>query len=235
MTVPQIGILTSSASLANIDLARLARMNFVWLDAEHTGLSASACADLVRAAHPDLEVLIRVPDFDADTLITFANTGADELVLPRVRSAKDVERARMAISYPDTGTRPRQMTAGNDYGRDWASSPRLSAIIETVDANNAIDDFTSSASVDLLWVGQRDLIDDYAAQGIGIDPDSVIRDLHVALRRSGKPWGIGAGDDEGLTSATELSPSRYAVYWESYQLTRLSLLRASIVGAAQPA
>ena len=130
-----LGVLTSSTDACLVDAVAAAGLDYLWLDAEHTGLTPGDVTGVVRQlAATTVEVLVRVPSVDFDTLVTYANCGVDELVLPRVRSIDEVRQAWQAVRFPPDGLRPRQVVASTRWGTDHSAVTRLSMIVETVDA-----------------------------------------------------------------------------------------------------
>ncbi|HEX6870048.1 MAG TPA: hypothetical protein VF163_03030, partial [Micromonosporaceae bacterium] len=79
----RVGLLTAAPDRLLVALAAQAGLAFVVLDAEQTSLDPRRCAEVVALlAGTGTEVLVRVPDLTELTLVSYANTGADELVLP---------------------------------------------------------------------------------------------------------------------------------------------------------
>jgi 2-keto-3-deoxy-L-rhamnonate aldolase RhmA len=104
----------------------------------------------------------------------------------------------------------------------------LSAIIETVDAADTIDEIVRSEAIDALWIGQRDLVDDLARHRPEADADRVVAEILDSFRESGRTWGMGAADYGGLEAALSAGAHRCALYWERYQIRELGNIASNL-------
>ncbi|GAP58742.1 hpch/Hpai aldolase [Arthrobacter sp. Hiyo1] len=112
--VRQVGLITAEPTPTLLSVVAYRNLDFVVLDAEQTTLTLQQCADAVqRLSGANTRVAVRVPDLDDMTLVAFANTGVDEIVLPRVRHPKELERAYRATRFSLMGS-----------GRNRLRSPR---------------------------------------------------------------------------------------------------------------
>ncbi|MBO9521364.1 MAG: hypothetical protein J7518_07490 [Nocardioidaceae bacterium] len=223
-----VGVLTAHPDRLLLQQAALAGVGFVVVDAEQTGLQPADVAAVVgQLAGLPTEVHVRVPDLAPATLVAFANTGADELVLPQVRDAGDVRRAHEATRYAPAGTRSRQVSAASDFGTDFSREPRLSVLVENGDA---VANAEKLAALDLLagaWVGPTDLADDLARQGRTEDVQELVGRVVDVFRAAGRPIGLPAVDATGVTAAFARGADRVAVYFEK----SLRLLLDGLVAA----
>ncbi|NUS59265.1 MAG: hypothetical protein HOV66_31060 [Streptomycetaceae bacterium] len=172
-----IGLVTTDTGPLLLNHVRLAGLPFLVLDAEHTGLTPARCAEAVRAlSMSDTRVCVRVPDGSPATLAEFVNTGADEIVLPRVLCMADIEEAAAALRYAPEGLRSRAPSAANGYGENW-KVPALSVIIETVDAVDAAAKIATSDLICRAWLGLADLRGDLARQRPDEPLDEIVDEL----------------------------------------------------------
>lgn len=226
----RVGLLTAEPSRLLLSQAVLAGLDFVVLDAEQTGLDARECsAAVLSLSGSDTEVVIRVPDLDERTLVTFANTGAHELLLPQVRQLSQLEAAYRATRFPPDGTRSRQVSAASSFGTDFSRPPRLSVLIETVEAVEAAEQLASCRWIDSAWIGPTDLSDDIARQR-PVDAGSVertVRDVVTTFLERGASIGLPAGDAAGVKAAFERGADRVAVYWERHVGSALADMAAA--------
>lgn len=215
----KIGLLTVGSGPTVLDLAVAHGLDFVWLDAEYTALAVSDCYDMVRAlTGTKVRSIVRVPNLDPDVLITFANSGVEEIVLPRVRSVDEVARASEALSYPPEGSRPRGVGPASAYGARWEASPSLSVLVETRDAVDALEELCDLDGVDGFWLGPKDLEDDYRS-GLGEsgwDLGEVLEGIATQLSSRGRGWGVGATNLQALRKAISDGVERCAIYWEPF-------------------
>ncbi len=215
----EVGVQTGNPDRLLVDTCLLAGVDFLWLDAEHTDLTARDVEAVVaRARGNRASVLVRVPSLDLDTLLTFANSGVDEIVLPRITAATELQQARHLLSFPPRGARPRQLTPGSGYGSAWTVDVRLSAIVETVAAFDAVAEIGASGIADTLWIGTKDLQDDFVRSGRleAQSIDSAVQQLADEIHALGVSLGIGATDVNGVERALALGAHRCSVYWEAY-------------------
>jgi 2-keto-3-deoxy-L-rhamnonate aldolase RhmA len=237
----RIGLLTSEPDRLLVGVARQCGLDFVVLDAEQTPLEPRRCAEVVQAlAGSTTDVVVRVPDLTAQTLVTYANTGADELLLPQVRNVEELEAARRALSYPPIGTRPRQVSPASWYGTDFTGAPRLSVLVETVDALDRLADIARSGIVASAWFGPTDLADDLLrSRPADVERlEELIDEAVAVLRAHGVPVGLPAKDAAGARAAFARGAAECSVYWEKWLLELLGGLvdlRGETSPVAEPA
>lgn len=213
-----LGLLTASTDPCLCDSVVAAGMQYLWLDAEHTGLTAAEVERVVhRVSSPEFDVLVRVPSNDFDTIATFANTGVDELVLPRLRTVEELRSAWESMRFPPDGVRPRQVVAATGWGTEHSAQPRLSVIVETVDAADALAEFIDSGLVSAWWLGQKDLRDDHLRRGgdeAGL-AERVERVLDL-WRQADCEFGWSVTSTEAIGSVWDAGGRRCSVYWDQY-------------------
>lgn len=221
----QVGLITAEPSATLLSVIRQAGIDFLVLDAEQTGLSVRECADAVqRLAGSGTEVAIRVPDLTEMTLVEFANTGAAELVLPKVRRVSELESAHRATRYVPEGIRSKQASYSSAFGRDFSHMPRLTVLFETVDAVDAVAEIAASDHFEGGWVGPADLAADLFAAG-RTQPDALERatqEIVDTLRSFGRGVGLPVAGTHGIPAAIERGADRVAFYWERYLTTVVS-------------
>lgn len=212
-----VGIITADPTPTLLALLARTGVDFVVLDAEQTGITIRDCGDVVqRLAGSGVKVAVRVPDLDPNTLLAFANTGVEEIVLPQVRTVDQLERAFEATRYAPGGSRPRQVTPASAFGMDYSLSPLLTVLFETAEAVERVKEFVYSDAFGGGWVGPTDLAADLLRQG-----DERSEALQEATQRvvdvvSGAGSSIGL-PAPGLTKAASVfdrGADRCAVYWE---------------------
>ncbi|WP_051166434.1 aldolase/citrate lyase family protein [Amycolatopsis orientalis] len=220
----RVGVLTAEPDRLLITQIAQAGLGFVVLDAEQTTLSADRCADVVRAlAGSGVEVSVRVPDLAPQTLVTYANIGVTELLLPQVRTLAEIEAAHRATRFPPAGTRSRQVSYASRYGTEFSGAPRIAVLVETVDAVEQAASFAESGLVGAAWFGPTDLADDLRAnrpEAVSRLPELIDRALGV-FREHGVPVGLPAADAAGVAAAFARGADACSVYWEKCLLNVL--------------
>lgn len=212
----RLGLLTSSSDPMLIDAVAAAGMDFLWLDAEYTGVSAAVAGDVVRRlSGRGVETLIRVPTVAEDSLVTFANMGVDEIVLPRVRTVEEVQRAWTCLTYPPLGERPRQVTAASAWGASWDRQPAISMIVETMDAVRALPQILDGGQLSGYWLGHKDLLDDYVREvGEKAGFDELVAGVVETLSLSRACFGWGVPEPSDVDAVWAAGASRCALYWD---------------------
>jgi len=222
-----VGLITADPSPALLGIAMHCGLDFVVLDAEQTTLTVRDCADVVqRLAGSGVEVGIRVPALDDNTLVSYANTGVDEIVIPQVRTVDQLEKAWRATRFTPEGTRMKQVSPASGYGRDYSSVPRVSVLFETAEAVARVDDFVASEFFDGGWVGPTDLASDLAISGGG-DLDDAVRTVVDTLSVAGQSVGLPAANVAAAGAVHARGADRCAIYWEREVAATLSALVSS--------
>lgn len=214
----QLGLLTSSTDPMLIDSVAEAGMDFLWLDAEYTGVTPTRASDAVhRLGGRGVSTLIRVPSIDPDCLVTYANVGVDEIVLPRVRSADEVERAWSALTYPPQGRRPRQVVPASAWGARFDRQPRISMIVETIGAVEALPKLLESGWLSGFWIGHKDLFDDYVRE-VGDEPGfgDYVEGVVDQFRAAGVTFGWGVSEPADVEAVWVTGATRCAIYWDMH-------------------
>jgi 2-keto-3-deoxy-L-rhamnonate aldolase RhmA len=228
----QLGLLTSSCDPILVDSVAEAGLDFLWLDAEYTGLSASEAAHVVRRLGGSVRTLIRVPAVDEDPLVTFANMGIDEIVLPRVRTIDEIERAYSCLTYPPHGQRPRQVIPASAWGARYDRQPEISMIVETVDAVRALPRILDAERLASYWIGHKDLLDDFVREGgdkTGFD--DLVAQVVETLRLAGVRFGWGVPEPSEVEAVWATGATRCALYWDLHLPRHLA--RSAVAGLRQ--
>ncbi|WP_427017542.1 aldolase/citrate lyase family protein [Pseudarthrobacter sp. P1] len=229
----QVGLITADPTPTLLSLVSHWNIDFVVLDAEQTTLTLQQCADAAqRLAGTRVQVAVRVPDLAEMTLVAFANTGVDELVLPRVRHPGELERARRATTFGPGGSRPRQVSFASAFGADYSRRPRLSVLFETVEALDNVADFVASEFFEGGWVGPTDLADDLRVHGrTGADAlDAAVQRVVDTIASAGHSAGLPASNLASTSAVHARGADRAAVYWEREVASMIAQLATSHLG-----
>ena len=120
-------------------------------------------------------------------------------MVPMIRSAADAKAAVQAVYYPPRGQRGVGLARAQGYGarfqqyRDWLEKNAvIVAMIEHIDAVNAIDSILSIDGIDAYIIGPYDLSGSMGRIGEFNHPEvtSAIERVLEAGNRLGKPGGI---------------------------------------------
>ena len=220
-----VGIITADPSPTLLAICAHAGLGFLVLDAEQTPLTVQQCADAVqRLRGTDVQVSVRVPDLSPNTLVAFANTGAEELVLPHLRQPEQLEEAFDAVRYTPHGLRPRQVSPASGFGADYSCVPRLSVLFETVEAVERVGEFAALPGFGGGWLGPTDLRADLQIHGRS-EPEELekaIQSVIDSLSRAGHSVGLPAPSMTRSEEVFARGADRAAVYWERELVSLLS-------------
>ena len=193
--------------------------DFVWLDLEHAGPSpydSTAFDALVRAAEcGDIELLLRVPHADPPLVHKVLDTGVKTLLVPRIESADEVERAVRAARFDFDGE-PGDRGFGGGRPTGWGADAAeftdredrevlIGAMIESRAAVEDIEDILSVPHLGFAFVGANDLS---ISMGYPRETDhpevrEAIETVEEACRDAGVPLGAPKHDTNAATAALD--------------------------------
>jgi len=187
-----------------------AGFDFATIDMEHGVFDYESVADLSRfGRHIGITSLVRVPDKGYPFIARALDLGAQGIMAPRLRSAKEVREVVDIIKYPPMGER------GCSFGRghtDFHAGPLaenmraandetlLIVQVETRGALEEVETIASIPGVDVLLIGPTDLSIDLGVPGQLDSPqliDAIERTME-ACESNGIVSGIQITNLEGL-------------------------------------
>lgn len=180
-------------------------VEFLVIDGEHGALGRQGILlSLIAARAGGARTLVRVGGDDPVHVMEALDNGADGVIVPRVRSVADVERAVDLCKYPPVGSRgfgPRQ--AGGYYRHEDRyleeanTSTTLLVQIETAEAYADIDGILAVEGLDGVLVGRNDLALSMGLPRDHEDPQllQIVKDVLGRARDRGMVRAIAAGID----------------------------------------
>lgn len=180
----------------------MAAAGFDWLvlDMEHSVLELSEVQMLIQVLDgQQCPAIVRLTSNHPDQIKRVMDAGAAGVMVPMVKTAADAEAAVQAVYYPPRGRRGVGLARAQGYGarfqqyRHWLEDNAIIvAMIEHIDAVNAIDSILSVPGIDAYIIGPYDLSGSMGRPGELDYPDveSAIEQVREAGRRLGKPGGI---------------------------------------------
>lgn len=215
---PLQGLFMNGPGADLVEMAGLAKFDFVVLDGEH-GDVWSSLPDLLRAArYRQIAAIVRVPKTRPEAMSQAMDWGADGVLVPAVRAVEEIDRAVSAIRYPPEGQRGLATSvAAADYGwqgEDYLTESRRRAAVwiqvETQEALRELDHWAELASVDLFFIGPADLsmaLGEEGRPGLRFEAamEGIIRTL-----QGRKDWGIFAGTSADRQRWQDLGASAVA-------------------------
>lgn len=202
--------LTSSDPMV-AEVVASAGFDFAILDAEHGPVTASsALSTQIVADRAGLPLLVRIPTIDPVPIMAALDFGAAGILVPRVTSADDADRAARLAHYPPAGSRgfgPRRVS---NYLRDVdsyvAGAADSTTVIIQIETQGALDDLDAILGlprVDGILVGRNDL-----AMELGLPRDpgnpelaALTTDVLARARTAGKAAGIASSANPAAARA----------------------------------
>lgn len=180
----------------------MAAAGFDWLvlDMEHSVLELSEVQMLIQVLDSQqCPAIVRLTSNHPDQIKRVMDAGAAGVMVPMVKTAADAEAAVQAVYYPPRGRRGVGLARAQGYGarfqeyRHWLEDNAIIvAMIEHIDAVNAIDSILAVPGIDAYIIGPYDLSGSMGRPGELDYPDvqSAIEKVRETGRRLGKPGGI---------------------------------------------
>ncbi|MHB1468591.1 MAG: HpcH/HpaI aldolase family protein [Solirubrobacteraceae bacterium] len=196
-----LGTFVASRDPGSVELLGGLGFDLLCIDAEHSAMSVETVERLVAAAElTPAAPIVRVAGNEEVAIGTTLDAGAAGVLVPRVESATEAQRAIAAARYPPAGRRGLGPGRASGYGaelpsyRDRANDELLLAIqVETAEAVARLPELLAVDGIDLYFVGPGDL-----ACSMGIeDPQdptlkATVADVIDRARAAGRLAGVFA-------------------------------------------
>ncbi len=198
--VVPVGMQIFTGNHALIEVLGLTGFDYVWLDSEHCGTNPRALEDTIRTADAaGLISLVRIPEPDDATAARRAlEAGAHGLMIPMVRSARDLEDVLDAVIYPPAGKRgicPAYRAAGysvrsfGQYAESSNATVLLIPLIETLDALENIEEICAIEQVRIVCFAAGELA--FAmGEGAGGHGSAQVRAAYAKVRDVAARHGV---------------------------------------------
>ena len=192
------------------DVARLAKSagyGVVWVDLEHSSMSIDCAAQILASAVDlGLEAWVRVPEEDYAVMGRLLDGGATGIIVPRVESADEAQRAVAASRFPPRGKRSQiarlpqfsfQLLPTAELMERADRLTSVHILLETAAGIANVDAIAALDGVDVLHVGLNDLSVDLGHTGRARHPDvlAACKQVATAAARYGKIAAVGGVTD----------------------------------------
>lgn len=205
---PLCGIFVKTPDYHHAEIAGLAQLDFIVLDAEHAPFSTAQLDQCILGARAHgMASVVRLGDTAPRAVRQALDMGAAGVLVPHVISAAQA-RAVIDWSRYRSGSRgfSNSPRAGGYGAHPMAEhidrSDREATVlcqIEDREAVDAIDEIARVDGVDCLFIGRADLAVSYRVFDIDhADVDTAIERIAAAGRAAGTPVGIFLGDAGGV-------------------------------------
>ena len=175
------GVYLSIPSPSIVEMCKFVGFDYVRFDMEHSLFSASEIRECLRTAHAlGLPAWVRISSLSQIT--TLLDMGATGIIVPDVKSRKEVEAAVELVKYAPIGMRG-MMPSGMPlrYGLDpivpsmEVANREICLVvqIESQQAMNNIDEILSVPGLDMVSMGKQDMSQSLGVAGQGGHPDVV--------------------------------------------------------------
>jgi 2-keto-3-deoxy-L-rhamnonate aldolase RhmA len=150
---PDVGIYCAMAS---------AGFDFLWIEMQHSPLTYSEVAAMIRVCPGPAIPFIRVPDATEGDIQKAVDIGALGVIVPMVDTVEKIENAIRFAMYPPLGKRSQ---GGGQYGTLWGRGYRqqandnimIVAMIENPEGVAIVDEIAGLEHVDVVFAASSDL------------------------------------------------------------------------------
>jgi len=158
-------VVGGTVSLANTDTycaMANAGFDFLWIEMQHSPLTYSEVASMIRVCPGPAIPFIRVPDATEGDIQKAVDIGALGIIIPMVDTVEKVENAITYAMYPPLGKRSQ---GGGQYGTLWGRGYRgqandnimIVAMIENPQGAEIVDQIAGLEQVDVVFAASSDL------------------------------------------------------------------------------
>ena len=185
----------------------LAQIGFDWLfiDSEHSPLSAKAVRDIIQAAG-GTPCLVRIASKEKVQIQQALDVGAAGIIVPSVNNAEEAQHVVECAKYPPKGSRGIGLSRANTYGLRFneyleKANQELAVVIqaEHIEAVNNIETICSVEGIDGIFVGPYDLSASLNKTGLLDDKEVIsaiehVRDVCLQKKMPLGFFGVHAND-----------------------------------------
>ncbi|MBW2000523.1 MAG: 2,4-dihydroxyhept-2-ene-1,7-dioic acid aldolase [Deltaproteobacteria bacterium] len=160
------GSVSYSWSPGIIEIAGYAGLDFIRVDCEHAWRRDSMAEHLMRSAYiADIVPIMRVDRDDPYMIRKALEIGAGGIIVPDVRSVKEVEEVVKASKFPPLGSRGYSSLCwsagwGSRAGEEWVqwsnTEPMIGVMIENRKAVEQVDEILAVDGLDFVLFGPAD-------------------------------------------------------------------------------
>lgn len=209
----QFGTWVKLATLETLEMLALAGFDFVVVDMEHaphTFETAYRC--IVAAQGLGLRALVRLPDANGHNVQRILDSGADGVLVPRVRSAEEARQVMDGMLFSPRGSRGLGITsrAGHwglrstaEYVEHGNSAVFRGVQLEDASALRDAEQILAVEGVNAVFVGPGDLALATGKPASHPENAALIEQLLATARRRGLPCGTAVGDAAAARQARE--------------------------------
>lgn len=147
-----------------VEIVSSYKYDFVCFDLEHGLFSTTNLANLVRAAKINKKIsLARLPNKNKDFCSQVLDTGCDGVIVPNIKTSKELIELRNLIHYPPKGKRGVGFSRENLFSKYFTKkikirkSPIFVAMIESREGIKNLKSILGVKGLDAILIGPYDL------------------------------------------------------------------------------
>ena len=159
-----IGSWTQICDPSIVEIMCSYKIDWICFDLEHGVFSSNNIVNLVRAAELKKKIkLARLPNHNKEFCAQVLDAGCDGIIIPNIKSAKELKYFRDAIYYPPKGKRGVGFSRENLFGKNFAKNikakknPILVAMIENKIGVQNLKEILEIKELDAILIGPYDL------------------------------------------------------------------------------
>jgi len=168
-----------------------AGFDFLWIEMQHSPLTYSEVATMIRACPGPAIPFIRVPDGTEGDIQKAVDIGALGVIVPMVDTIEKIENAIKFANYPPQGKRSQ---GGGQYGTLWGRNYRqtandnimMVAMIENQAGAAIVDQIAGLDDVDVVFVASSDLSSFTGLRQGDADYEALVTKIKDATLKAGK-------------------------------------------------
>ncbi len=209
----KFGTWVKLGTLETLEMLAIAGFDFVVLDMEHAPHTLEQAYRLIVGAHGfGMQALVRLPDSGGALAQRILDSGADGVLVPRVRNVAEARAVADSLCFGPTGSRGLGITSRAGH---WGLKPTPQYVAEGNDEvfravqledAKALRDAADILAVDGInaaFVGPGDLALSTGKPASHPDNAALIDGLLATCRERGMPCGTAVGDAAAARAASE--------------------------------
>ena len=147
-----------------VEIVSSYKYDFVCFDLEHGLFSVSNLANLVRAAEINNKIsLARLPNKNKDFCSQVLDSGCDGVIVPNIKSSKELISLRNLTYYPPKGKRGVGFSRENLFSKNFKKKIKKKgtqifiAMIESIEGVKNLEEILDVKGLDAILIGPYDL------------------------------------------------------------------------------
>ncbi|WP_352423364.1 aldolase/citrate lyase family protein [Proteiniphilum sp.] len=196
---PALGGWIMGNSPVSAEIMALSGFSWVCIDAEHSQVSKETALDMFRAIElHGAEPFVRVSSNNEVEIKKYLDMGARGIIVPMIKSLKDVLNALSHIKFPPEGNRSYALPRCTGYGEfskeyfiEANQEIFIAIMIEHIDALKDLDDIFACKAINAVFVGPYDLS---GSMGIPGQFDNIdFRKVMKTIQSKAQQYGVTMG------------------------------------------